>query len=399
MRPTCADIALRALVANYALLLDAVQHRAGVEAGLIAVVKADAYGHGVAACGRALAEAGAPWLGVTSVDEALVLKAALGRLRPRLLVMSGFFPGEEGAVLGHHLTPQVWESYHFALLDAAARRAGLGRATVPVHLEIDTGMARQGVAPGAALKALLGSAGFERDSPLFVEGVLTHFSSPEELGKPMMAGQMARLRAAMAQLHEAGLQPRWVHAGNSANAGGGVGLDELAAVARESAAELLVRPGLSLYGIDVHFSPGAQAGPATVHLEPVMRWRAEITTLRDVPGGAVVGYNETFRTAQASRLALVPVGYADGLNRLLSNRGSMLVRGRRAPIVGRISMDQTVLDVSAIEEAALGDEVVILGRQGGEAVTAWEMAGLCGTIPYEVVCAVNSRVRRNAESR
>ena len=396
MRPTYAEVRPAALLANYRLLHACVQQHAGQSAGLIAVVKADAYGHGLAACGRSLAQAGATWLGVTSVEEGVALRHALGRLRARVLVMSGFFPGEEGGVLEHNLTPHVWEPYQVTLLEAAARRMGLGARTLPVHLEIDTGMSRQGVTPGDALAALLRAAGTgERDSPLFVEGALTHFSSPEQLNGDVMAEQTAQFRAALAQLQSAGVQPRWIHAGNSANAAAGVGLGALAALARDYGSVLLVRPGLALYGAPVQFAPAAPPGSAMKALQPVLTWKTEITSLRTVAPGAAVGYNETFRVDRPdTRLALVPVGYADGLSRLLSNRGAMLVRGRRAPIVGRISMDQTVLDVSEISEAALGDEVVILGAQGAQCIPAGEIAELCGTIPYEVLCGIGARVRR-----
>ncbi len=386
MRPTIAEIRLGSLVQNYKLLEENVRAHAGKAAGLIAVVKANAYGHGLALCGRALGEAGAPWLGVTSVEEALALRAVLGKLQARVLVMSGFFPGEEGAVLQNGLTPQVWEWYHLGLLDAAARRMGLPARSVAVHLEIDTGMSRQGVAPGEALAALVRGARFEHDSPVFVEGVLTHFSSPEMPGNGVMAGQVRRLSEALKQLLEAGIRPRWVHAGNSANASLGVELESLAGVARRTGAELIVRPGLALYGI----------GFETPRLQPVMRWRTEVVSLREVGAGVAVGYNETFIAERPMRLALLPVGYADGLNRLLSNRGSVLVQGQRAPMVGRISMDQTVVDVSAIAGVTLGDEAVLLGSQGGLEITAGELANLCGTIPYEVVCGVGARVPRVA---
>ncbi len=422
MRPTYAEIRLQSLVDNYQRLeasvyrwtapaphhaearvrpVDGARAVAGERPSLIAVIKANAYGHGLRLCGRALAEAGAGWLGVTSVEEAVLLRGSLGRPRvampgaapaePRVVVMSGFFPGEEGEVFEHRLTPLVWEGYHLALLDAAARRREMPPGTVPVHLEIDTGMSRQGVTPGATLRALLRGAGLEHDSPLAIEGVLTHFSSPDD--KEITARQVAGLREALGQLREAGIGPRWVHAGNSTNAVAGVQLLELADVARKAGAQLLVRPGLALYGV----SPtGILTGE--MPLERVLSWKTQVTSLRVVPPGTPVGYNETFRAEApgGTRLALLPVGYADGLNRLLSNRGAVLIRGRRAPIVGRVSMDQTVVDVSGNPECQIGDEVVLLGSQGAEMVTAAEIAGVCGTIPYEVLCGIAARVRRVA---
>ncbi|RRA48277.1 alanine racemase [Acidipila sp. EB88] len=416
MRPLVAEIRLGALLHNYNLLEARVRASATprVHAGLVAVIKANAYGHGAALCGRALcewiaarsaAEVGESWLGVTSVEEALELRRALGTLRPRVLVMSGFFPGEEGALLERALTPQVWEGWHLSLLDAAARRAGCAPRSVAVHLEIDTGMSRQGVAPGEALRRLLLGAGFEGDSPLRIEGVLTHFSSPEVVGEDRTAGavteaQCGLLAAALEQLAEAGVRPRWVHAGNSVNAFAGVELARLAAMAEKQGAALLVRPGLALYGVEPRLvradgAAAAEAGSAAA-LEPVMRWKCEVTSLRVVDAGASVGYNETFHANGPTRLALLPVGYADGLNRRLSNLGAALIRGRRAPIVGRVSMDQTVVDVSGIADVGIGDEVVLLGTQGSGRIAVEELAEWCGTIPYEVFCGIGARVQRVA---
>ncbi len=406
MRPTYAEIRLRALVHNYKLLDENVRAHAGssvIAPTLIAVIKADAYGHGVTLCGQALAQAGARWLGVTTVEEALALRAGLGQRAarhglgagPRVLVMAGFFPGEEEVVVEQRLTVQVWEGWHFRLLDAAARRAGRAPASVGVHLEIDTGMSRQGVAPGEPLQRLLRETG--GGSPVSVEGVLTHFSSPQE--PEVLAGQVERLRQALQQLWAAGVRPRWVHAGNSANAWTGMGLPSLALLAREFGAELLVRPGLALYGVPydgaAEVSAARPGAPEAARLEPVLRWKTEVTSVRMVAAGTPVGYSETFQAPEGgARLALLPVGYADGFARELSGRGFVLVRGCRVPVAGRISMDQTVVDVSRVAGVAVGDEVVLLGRQGAEEIPAGEMAAWRGTIPYEVLCGIGARVPR-----
>ncbi len=397
MRPTVAEIRLDSLLANYRLLEENVRRSPGPglrePPALLAVIKANAYGHDLGLCGRALAAEGARWLGVTSVEEAIALQGAChGLPMPRVLVMSGFFAGEEDAVLQHGLTAQVWEPWHFRLLETAARRAGLAAQTVPVHLEIDTGMSRQGVTAGAPLAGLL--EGLERDSPVWIEGVLTHFSSPEILNGDMepgsvMSAQLERFAEALAQLQEAGVQPRWVHAGNSANAMAGVGLQALAKLARTAGASLLVRPGLALYGIPTRFNQRVVHG-----LVPVLAWKTQVTSLREVRPGTAVGYNETFVAQRAMQLATLPVGYADGLRRELSGCGTVLVRGQKVPIIGRVSMDQTVVDVSGVSGVEIGDEVVLLGSQGAETVTAWDMADLCRTIPYEVLCGIAGRVPR-----
>ncbi len=399
MRPTVAEIRLRSLLANYRVLEENVCRSAGPglreSPALLAVIKANAYGHGLELCGRALAAEGARWLGVTSVEEATALQGACHDLSmPRVLVMSGFFAGEEDAVLQHGLTAQVWAPWHFQLLETAAWRVGVTAQTVPVHLEIDTGMSRQGVAPGAPLATLL--EGLGRDSPIWIEGVLTHFSSPEMLHDnmepgPVMSAQLERFAEALAQLREAGVQPRWVHAGNSANAMAGVGLQALAKLALTTGASLLVRPGLALYGVPTRFNH-----PIVHGLVPVLAWKTRVTSLREVRPGTAVGYNETFVAQQAMRLALLPIGYADGLRRELSGCGTVLVRGQKAPVIGRVSMDQTVVDVTSMSGVEIGDEVVLLGSQGSEVISAWDMADLCKTIPYEVLCGIAARVLRTS---
>jgi len=406
MRPTVAEIRLGALVHNYRLLETNVQARAGAGARLIAVIKANAYGHGVELCGRALAGAGAGWLGVTSVTEAMgLLRVLQGPRRPepkpRVLVMSGFFPGEESTVLEHGLTPQVWDSWHFARLGAVAGRAA---GSVGVHLEIDTGMSRQGVAPGDALADLLKAMRDARPA-VFVEGILTHFSSPEN--DRVMREQVEQFGKALGQLWKAGVRPRWVHAGNLVNAWAGVEVGALATLAKQYGAELMVRPGLALYGVESGIptsvknpEPAVQAAlkmDRAGRLEPVLCWKTRVTSLREVGAGTPVGYGETFRApAAGARLALLPVGYADGFRRELSGRGVVLVRGCRVPVVGRVSMDQTMVDVTSLPGVEVGNEVVLLGSQGEERISAAEMAGWCGTIPYEVLCGIGERVGRVA---
>jgi alanine racemase len=427
-RPVWAEISLDRLVQNFRLLHStAVSSFPEAPPELLAVVKADAYGHGVHLCGPALAAAGARWLGVTCVDEGEALRRALGILpgplaRTRILVMSSLWQGEADAILDRALTPVVWEPYQLALLEGAAALRGLPAGTVPVHLEIDSGMARQGIAPGAQLAALL-QEHFHLGSPLLLEGVMTHFSAPEVLpnaGQPKTGqpdtptdteDQIARLAEALLQLQAAGLRPSWLHAGNSATVFDPRHTAVLASLARTHGARLMLRPGLALYGYPVRFAPSeppsSQPNQQT-RLRPVLAWKTRISSLRELASGQGAGYNSIFRATRPTCLALTPVGYADGVNRLLSNptpsqSSTMLVRGRRAPIAGRISMDQTILDVTEIPNAMIGDEVVILGEQatgdqaghqGAEIITAWEHADLCGTIPYEVLCNIAGRVPR-----
>jgi alanine racemase len=406
-RPVWAEISLDRLRHNFHLLCS---QAAGLVPGqppeLLAVVKANAYGHGVESCGPALAAAGAGWLGVTSVEEGAALRRALGVLpshlsAARILVMSSVWHGEAETLLDRALTPQVWEAYQLGLLAEAAVGRGMPAGSLAVHLEVDTGMARQGVAPGAHLATLLHEY-FGPGSPLLLEGVMTHLSAPEVLDQTDTDAQVGRFAEALEQVQAAGLRPRWMHVGNSATVFDERWTATLASLAERGDARLMLRPGLALYGYPVRFTPSvppvlkAQAlAPETqAGLQTVLAWKTRITSLREIAAGEGAGYNSTFRATRVTRLALAPVGYADGLNRLLSNKGSMLVHGQRAAIAGRISMDQTILDITDIPEAAIGDEVVILGQQGSGEITAWEHADLCGTIPYEILCNIGARVSR-----
>lgn len=383
-RPVWAEISRSRLLANWNLLRNAAPD----DAEVMAVVKADAYGHGAAACAPILADAGAKWFGVTCVAEAVALHQVCQRAR--ILVMSGLWNGEADAILEHRLTPQIWEPFHFDLLERAARKQGLTQQSFPVHLEIDTGMARQGVRSLDALRSLL--AGHSGESPIRIEGVMTHFSAPEVLDPDETQVQIARFTAALDVIAEYGIHPECIHAGNSATLFVPEHLLKLRNLGQKYSARLMLRPGLALYGYLPRFVP--QPAPGNHTLQPVLAWKTRIVSLRTIRAGESAGYNMTFRAARETRLALIPVGYADGVNRLLSNRGYALVRGEKVPIAGRVSMDQTILDVTDLPAAEIGDEVVLIGEQGREKITACDLADAAGTIPYEVTCNIGARVPR-----
>jgi alanine racemase len=399
-RPVWAEISRQALLSNFRLLRD----RAGASIDLLAVVKANAYGHGILECAPLLAGPSTvdrpEWIGVTCVEEGI-------RVRPtcpdvRILVMSGLWRGEAEAAIEHRLTPLVWEAFHFDELESTAQRLGLAPQSLPVHLEIDTGMSRQGVrvveanpSGTAALAALLKH--FSAHSALRLEGVMTHFSAPEMLEERTSSNQIARLAAALDVVKAHGLRPAWVHAGNSAILLAQKVTPPLTSLANKMGARLMLRPGLTLYGYPPRFSPGQTATSFAKELlgyRPVLEWKTRITSLRTIEAGDGAGYNATYRASRESRLALLPLGYADGFNRLLSNRGSVLVRGQRVPIAGRVSMDQTIIDVTHVPSAAIGDEVVLLGRQGDASISAYDLADQIGSIPFEVLCNINTRVPR-----
>src|ERR1700733_9758274 len=385
-RPVWAEISIDRLIHNYHLL-----RAAAGDAGLIAVVKANAYGHGALACASALASAGAPWLGVTCVEEGIAVRAACdeGRLLDtRILVMRGVCEQEADAAIEYRLTPVVWEIVHVDWLEEAALRRGLPAESVSVHLEVDTGMARQG-ARLADLPALLDRLGDAK--PLFLEAAMTHFHSPELLDGESTSAQLERFDSALEMIATRGFHPRAIHAGNSATllANAGCVVD----LAAKYGASAMVRPGLALYGYAPRFT-GHGASDTADDLKPVLGWKTRVVSLRTIETGESAGYGATFRAKRRSQLALLPVGYADGVNRLLSNRGEVLVRGRRVPIAGRVSMDLTIVDVTDVDGVELGDEVVLIGEQGAERITAYDLADLADTIPYEVLCNISDRVRR-----
>jgi alanine racemase len=389
---TRAEISRSRLVGNFERLRALVRATPGGErCGLLAVVKADAYGHGLSLCAPGLVEAGAEWIGVTSVQEGVAAR----RLCPetKILVMSGILPGEEDALLDARLTPTVWDCGHLEELAAAAAERKSLEGSIPVHLEIDTGMSRQGVGPLELEKFLDRLRGFPA---LRLDGVFTHFASPEVLDSEQNAAQMGCFERAMEQVRAAGLQPEWVHAGNSSSVLGRRTAQSLAAVAAGMGARCMMRPGLALYGYALPFVCGWENVEIPVELHPVLSWKTKISSVRTVEAGTGIGYNATFVAPRTMHVALLPVGYADGLNRKLSNRGHVLVRGQAAPIVGRISMDLTVVDVSDLADAKAGEEVVILGEQNGVRVTADDHARWAETITYEILCAIGGRVPRLA---
>lgn len=385
MRPCWVEIATQAFEDNYRYLKSLA---GGAE--LLAVVKSNAYGHGLEICAPAAVRAGAGWLGVTCVEEGAVARALCPE--SRIIVMSGCFPGEGAPLLQLGLTPVVWEAWHLDVLEAAARAAGLGPGAVPVHLEIDTGMSRQGVGLDG-LEEFLGRLGPE--GPLRVEGVLTHLYAADESDELATREQMSQLKAAVKTIFAAGLRPEWLNVGASAALlnDGAAWMETLAATWDM---KVMLRPGLALYGIAPEFIPDEPSAvtEARERLKPVLSWKTRVVGVRSIPAGAVVGYNGTFVASEPMRLALLPVGYADGLDRRLGNRFSLLVRGERAPLVGRISMDLAVLDVTDIDGVAAGDEVVILGSQGAETISVCEHAEASGTIPWEVFTRIGARVKR-----
>jgi alanine racemase len=293
----------------------------------------------------------------------------------------------------HRLSVVAWQPWQLNELAAAARTAG---GSIPIHLEIDTGMSRQGVSLNGLLPLL---ERFHAGSALRLEGVMTHLLAADEADGRVTEAQLILLDEALGKIKAAGFHPEWLHAGSSATLLAGEAA-RIAALAARYGIKAMLRPGLAFYGVTPRFNPQfegqepATLSAARVRLQPVLSWKTRVAGVRAVPAGAVVGYNGTFVATEPMRLALVAAGYADGLSRLLSNRFSLLVRGQRAPLVGRVSMDSAVVDVTEIDGVEPGDEVVILGEQGGESITAYDHAEATGTIPWEVFTRIGARVPR-----
>ncbi|HEY1417486.1 MAG TPA: alanine racemase [Myxococcaceae bacterium] len=369
IRPTRAELDLGALNRNLNTLRTTAP---GVD--VLAVVKADAYGHGAVPISLALEAAGVRFLGVALVEEGLALREA--GLRSDILVLGGAYEGGWEAMLEHRMIPVVFRPEHLTALEAAARARG---TTARAHLKVDTGMGRLGVLP-ADVPAFLEAARAFRNVSL--EGLCSHFANADLADAALTALQISRFRTALGQMRAAGFDPRWRHLSNSA---GLLALPE----ARDGVEMNLARPGLGLYGLQ----PAPWLRPPRV-LEPVLSWKTAVVHLKSVPAGTPISYGSTWTAPRLSRIATLPVGYADGWSRLLSNRGTVLVRGRRAPVVGRVCMDLCMVDVSDVPGAEVGDEVVMIGRQGDEVQDAHQLAVLQNTIAYDVLCAIGARVPR-----
>lgn len=374
-RPTWAQVSLENLRYNFGV----VQRHIGAGITVCAVVKADAYGHGAVECAHALESEGARWLGVTSLDEAIPLREA--GIRTRILLMTGFWRGEEEEIIRLQLTPTVWEPGQVELLEKAA--AGLGLPRLPVHLKVDTGMGRLGVDPEDVYQV----CAILKSSPhLLLEGLSTHLASSEVLDAPSVDDQLRKFEQVRNLLRNEGFDPPLVHAANTG-----------AVISRRESWNTMVRPGIALYGYHLPFErAGREVSGSKLRLavKPVLTWKTRILSLRDVRANQALGYGGTYVTKAPARIAVLPVGYADGLNRALSSRGRVIVREHYAPIVGRISMDLTLADVTGLPGVAVGDEVILLGALDGLSVDAREHAELASTNVYEILCAISKRVPR-----
>jgi len=379
-RPAWAEVSLSALRHN----LRAIRRHIGGKRKILAVVKANAYGHGAPETSRALEQAGADWFGVTCPSEGVELREA--GLRKPILVLTGCWPGEEATLLRYRLTPAVTQLEQLRPLERAAAKAR-GRRPLGFHLKVDTGMNRLGVL-AAEMDKFVRALG---DCPhLRLEGTFTHFASSEVFTHDQTEQQERRFAEALGRLRAAGLDPGVTHLANSA-----------AIASRPSTWAGMVRPGALLYGYHQFYEPPEYETEMKekLPLRPVLSLRARIIVLREVPAGQGVGYNARFVAQRPSRIAVIAAGYADGLVRQRSNgnRASIasrvVVRGRCAPIVGTISMDLTMVDVTEVADARVGDVVTIYGRDD---CSIWpvDVARELGTVTADMLCAIGRRIPR-----
>ena len=368
-RPTWAEINLDALASN----CQAVRERVGRGIKIMAVVKADAYGHGAVECARRLAAEGTDWFAVALPEEGIELRRA--GIKEPILCLGGFWSGQEQACLQHNLTPVVYRVDMIEAVDRAAREAAV---IADVHVKIDTGMGRLGVRYDAVREFAGAISAFKN---VRVDGLMTHFAAADDPDRDCFTDeQVKRYREAVRVFRERGMRPTYEDMANSA-----------ATFAHPNSWGNMVRPGGMLYGLWRDILPPAGDPP---RLRPVMSLHTRIMLLKRVPKGETLGYGCTFEASRETLVATLPIGYNDGYVRALSNRGRAIVHGQYAPVVGRISMDFTLIDVTDVTGVELRDRVTLLGEDQGLSVPAEDMAKTAGTLSYEITCGISHRVPR-----
>ena len=364
--PTYATVNLAALAHN----LSCIKRYLSPDCEVMAIVKANAYGHGAEDTARALARQGVGRFAVSSLDEGIALRQA--GISASVVVLGALFEEQVSDLVAHQLTPVVSGGH---ILPSLAKAARSHPAPYPIHLKVETGMGRLGFSPEELLSLLDNPL---LRSPLQVEGMMTHLADADGKDSTFTERQLGAFRNMVEQIRQRGFTIPLVHAANSA------------AIVRFPGAHFsLVRPGIMLYGY--HTLPATVPPP---DLKPVLSLHTTIVQLRNIPQGGTVSYNGTFVATRPTRIAVLPIGYADGYSRQLSHRGSVLIRGRRAPIIGLVCMDMIMVDVTDITQLQVGETVTLIGQQGGESIWADEVAGWIDTIPYEILCGIGSRVPR-----
>ncbi|MGO8792415.1 MAG: alanine racemase [Terriglobia bacterium] len=371
LRPTWVEISLSKLRRNF----QRIRELAGARK-VMAVIKADAYGHGAVPVSTCLAECHVDWFGVATVEEALELRAA-GIAQP-ILLLGGLYMSDPAHLIEYRLTPSISSTMRLDTYAECARRYA---KPIEFHLKVDSGLGRLGL-PIDRVAAFVNH--YRELEGLQMKGLFTHLASAEDLVASQTDEQGERFAAALAQLRGLHCEPEWIHVSNSG-----------ALLTGRKFPENLVRIGALLYGYCMPLVvPPGQELPKVPEFEPILTFKSRIVYMKDVPSGTPLGYSAAFYTRRSSRIATVPVGYADGLDHALSNRGYAIVRGRRVRIVGSISMDLSLLDVTDVPGTSIGDEVILMGHADHCSVTAIEIAQLLDTVPYEILCSIGKRVPR-----
>lgn len=367
-RPTWAEIHLDNLAFNF----QSAKSFIGDSLKYMAVVKADAYGHGAIACARRLVQAGVDWFGVALPEEGIELRRS-GITKP--ILSFGFYEGQERLVLENKITPVIFRDELAERLNHAAKERGM---IADFHIKVDTGMNRVGVRYDEFAEFAEKLKEFQN---LRVEGIMTHFANADDLAQNEFTNlQITRFNESVEILREKGFQPTFMDLANSPGA-----------VAHPASRGNMVRLGGILYGLGGDVLPGNIEKP---ELKPVMSLHSKIVLFKEVPKGETLGYSRTFATERDSLIATIPIGYHDGYPRGLSNRGKVIINGVLANVVGRVSMDWTTLDVTTIGDVKVGDEVLLIGESGDLAIKAEDLAIQTGTISYEITCGVNRRISK-----
>lgn len=371
-RPTWAEIDLNSLAANF----HKIKQRVTPAARVMAIVKADAYGHGAVACARRLASEGADWFGVALPEEGIELRTS-GITEP-ILSLAGYWPGQAALCIQHRLTPVVYRVDMIESLQKAASNAGV---VVDVHVKVDTGMGRLGVRYDQLSEFVNALESFRN---VRIDGLMSHLAAADDSAcQPLTRDQISRFEEAVVLFRERGYRPTHLHLANSAGIFG-----------HRDAWGNMVRPGGVLYGLWRDVLPLSTSDAA---LLPVMSLHSRISLLKWVPPGETIGYGCTFEASRRSLIATLPIGYHDGYMRGLSNRAHVIVRGVYAPVVGRVSMDLTLIDVTNVRDVQIDDQVTLLGwnkQNAGLRITAEDLARTIGTLSYEVTCGISHRVPR-----
>ncbi len=373
-RPTWAEISIPQLLENFRIIREHV----GPERAIMAIVKADAYGHGIAEVAPVLARAGVDWFGVTAADEGVQLRH-LGLTQP-ILLLTGFWEGEQSALTDYDLVPGIYSEDQLATIEAWGARTG---KRIRFHLKVNTGLGMLGLHWQDVEPFIERYRGM---SHVELEGLFEQFAAAEDFTKPQTEEQLQRFESVEQALARAGVRPRYCHQANSA-----------AIVSRPESWGNMVRPGLLLYGYHHPVRIG-EGGPEpafrSLPVREILTLKTKVISVKELPAGTPLGYEGRYVTPRSSRIATLPAGYADGMSRRLSSRGRVLIRGQFAPIVANISMDLTLADVTKIEGTRVGDEAILIGRQDDKALTAIDIAQSSGTIPHEILCGIGRRVPR-----